>query len=151
MPDGEILDVLKGCHDTVTCGHFGPTQIARKVLDSGFFWPMLFKDAYKFVKSCEICQKAGGNITERNEVPLQNIIPCKIFDVWGIDFMGPLPNSARYSYILLAVDYVSRWVEAKATKANDAITVSQFLKINIFYKFGVPKAIINDQGTHFCN
>ncbi|XP_052732212.1 uncharacterized protein LOC128196172, partial [Vigna angularis] len=101
--------------------------------------------------SCEVCQKAGGNITRRNEMPLQNILFCEIFDVWGIDFMGPLPSSSGYSYILLAVDYVSRWVEAKATKSNDARTVSKFLKTNIFCRFGVPKAIISDQGTHFCN
>ncbi|WVZ21467.1 hypothetical protein V8G54_008789 [Vigna mungo] len=151
VPDSEINGVLHGCHDTLVGGHFGPTRTARRVLDSGFFWPTLFKDAYNFVKSCEVCQKAGGNITRRNEMPLQKIIFCEIFDVWGIDFMGPLPNSSGYSYILLAVDYVSRWVEAKATRSNDARTVSQFLKTNIFCRFGVPKAIISDQGTHFCN
>ncbi|RDY13939.1 Pro-Pol polyprotein, partial [Mucuna pruriens] len=63
----------------------------------------------------------------------------------GIDFMGPFPVSNGYAYILLAVDYVSRWVEAIATKTNDAKVVVDFLK------FGVPKALISDQGSHFCN
>ncbi|RDX93502.1 gag-pol, partial [Mucuna pruriens] len=69
----------------------------------------------------------------------------------SIDFMGPFPVSNGYSYILLAVDYVSRWVETIATKTNDAKVVVDFLKSNIFRRFGVPKALISDQGNHFCN
>ncbi|RDX83414.1 pol, partial [Mucuna pruriens] len=59
--------------------------------------------------------------------------------------MGPFPVSNGYSYVLLVVDYVSRWVEAIATKTNDAKIVVDFLK------FGVPKALISDQDSHFCN
>ncbi|RDX89807.1 pol, partial [Mucuna pruriens] len=83
---------------------------------------------------------------------LINLSPlAKVFDVWGIDFMGPFPVSNGYSYILLAVDYVSRWVEAIATRTNDAKVVVDFLKSNIFCRFGVPKALISDQGSHFYN
>ncbi|RDX73346.1 Gag-Pol polyprotein, partial [Mucuna pruriens] len=84
-------------------------------------------------------------------MPQQPIQFCEIFDVWGIDFMGPFPVSNGYSYILLAVDYVSRWVEAIATRTNDARVVVDFLKSNIFCRFGVPKALISDQDSHFCN
>ncbi|RDX91290.1 gag-pol, partial [Mucuna pruriens] len=90
-------------------------------------------------------------LNQRHEMPQQPILFCEVFDVWGIDFMGPFPISNGYSYILLAVDYVSRWVEAIATKTNDAKVVVDFLKSNIFYKFGVPKALISDQESHFCN
>ncbi|RDY07627.1 Gag-Pol polyprotein, partial [Mucuna pruriens] len=65
--------------------------------------------------------------------------------------MGPFQVSNGYSYILLAVDYVSRWVEAITTKTNDAKVVVDFLKSNIFCRFGVPKVLISDQGSHFCN
>ncbi|RDX83352.1 Gag-Pol polyprotein, partial [Mucuna pruriens] len=65
--------------------------------------------------------------------------------------MGPFPVSNGYSYILLAVDYMSRWVEAIATKTNDAKVVVDFWKSNIFYRFGVPKRLISDQGSHLCN
>ncbi|RDX85028.1 gag-pol, partial [Mucuna pruriens] len=65
--------------------------------------------------------------------------------------MGSFPVSNGYSYILLVMDYMSRWVEAMATKANDAKVVVNFLKSNIFHKFGVPKALISDQGSHFYN
>ncbi|RDX94815.1 Gag-Pol polyprotein, partial [Mucuna pruriens] len=65
--------------------------------------------------------------------------------------MGPFPVSNEYSYILLAIDFVSRWIEAIAIRTNDAKVVVDFLKSKIFYRFGVPKALISDQGNHFCN
>jgi hypothetical protein len=84
-------------------------------------------------------------------MPLTNILVSEIFDVWGIDFMGPFPSSFDNLYILLAVDYVSKWIEAKATRTNDAKVVLDFVKTHIFDRFGIPKAIISDRGTHFCN
>nr|GFA23375.1 reverse transcriptase domain-containing protein [Tanacetum cinerariifolium] len=75
---------------------------------------------------------------------------CEIFDVWGIDFMGPFPSSRGNEYILVAVDYLSKWVEAKALPTNDARVVCKFLK-SLFARFGSPRAIISDRGTHFCN
>lgn len=78
------------------------------------------------------------------------ILLCEIFDVWGIDFIVPLPPTFRYVYILLALEYFSNWVEAKATHTDDAKVVVD-VKTNIFVRFGTPKAIISDQGTHFCN
>ncbi|GKA82237.1 reverse transcriptase domain-containing protein [Tanacetum coccineum] len=75
---------------------------------------------------------------------------CEIFDIWGIDFMGPFPSSRGNKYILVAVDYLSKWVEAKALPTNDARVVCKFLK-SLFSRFGAPRAIISDRGTHFCN
>ena len=84
-------------------------------------------------------------------MPQTHILYCELFDVWGMDFMGPFPSSFGFVYILLAVDYVSKWVEAKATCTNDSKIVVGFLKSNIFSRFGIPRAIISNQGTHFCN
>ena len=84
-------------------------------------------------------------------MPLNNIIVCELFDVWGIDFMGPFTSSYGNLYILVAVEYVSKWVEAVALPKNDAKAVVKFLKKNIFTRFGTPRAIISDRGTHFCN
>ena len=76
-------------------------------------------------------------------MPLQNVMEVEIFDCWGIDFMGPLPSSYGNVYILVAVDYVSKWVEAIATPKDDARVVIKFLKKNIFSRFGVPRALIS--------
>nr|GEZ90097.1 reverse transcriptase domain-containing protein [Tanacetum cinerariifolium] len=83
-------------------------------------------------------------------MPQNSIQICEIFDVWGIDFMGPFSSSKGNKYILVAVDYLSKWVEAKALPTNDARVVVKFLK-SLFSRFGTPKAIISDRGTHFCN
>ena len=83
-------------------------------------------------------------------MPQTPILFCEILDVWGIDFMGPFPVSFDYVYILLAVDYVSKWVEAKATRIDDSKVVTDFIKSNIFSRFGIPRALISDRGTHFC-
>ncbi|KAL4284725.1 hypothetical protein GQ457_16G020250 [Hibiscus cannabinus] len=99
---------------------------------------------------CDRCQRTG-NISRRNEMPLQNILEVELFDVWGIDFMGPFPSSFGNLYILLAVDYVSKWVEVAATTHNDAKTVQRFIKKNIFTRFGTRRVIISDEGRHFDN
>jgi hypothetical protein len=84
-------------------------------------------------------------------MPLNPILIVEIFEVWGIDFMGPFPNSFGYLYILVAMDYVSKWVEAVACKTNDHRVVVKFLKDTIFACFSTRKAIISDGGKHFCN
>nr|GEZ26196.1 reverse transcriptase domain-containing protein [Tanacetum cinerariifolium] len=91
-----------------------------------------------------------GKISQRDEMPHNSIQTCKIFDVWGIDFMGPFPPSRGNKYILVAVDYLSKWVEAKVLPTNDARVVCKFLK-SLFARFGSPRAIISDRGTQFCN
>ena len=97
-----------------------------------------------------MCQKIG-NINQRHEMPLTNILEVEIFYVWGINFIGPFLPSFGNFYILVAVDYVFKWVEAAALPINDARTVVNFLQKNIFSKFGTPRAIISNKGTHFCN
>nr|GEV62797.1 reverse transcriptase domain-containing protein [Tanacetum cinerariifolium] len=91
-----------------------------------------------------------GKISQRDEMPQNSIQVCDIFDVWGINFMGPFPSSRGNKYILVTVDYLSKWVEAKALRTNDAQVVCKFLKF-LFSRFGTPCAIISDRGTHFCN
>ena len=144
----EVPSILAFCHSYACGGHFGPKRTARKVLECGLFWPTLFRDAYLFCKSCSNCQRTG-NLGHRDQMPLTPILACEIFDIWGIDFMGPFPSSFGNCYILLAVDYISKWVEAKATRTNDSKTVVGFVKSHIFSRYGVPRAIISDRGTHF--
>ncbi len=84
-------------------------------------------------------------------MPLPGILEIELFDVWGIVFMGPFPSSRGNKYILVGVDYVSKWVEVVVISTNDARVVTWFLKRNIFIRFGTPRAIISDGGSHFCN
>ncbi|XP_071739285.1 uncharacterized protein [Rutidosis leptorrhynchoides] len=150
VAENEHKDILAHCHTFACGGHYGVKKTGYKVLYSGFFWPTIFKDACEYVKNCARCQRMGG-IYKRNEMPMNTILVCEIFDVWGIDFMGPFPPSFGFEYILVAVDYVSKWVEAEATRTNDHKVVLKFVKKNIFCRHGVPKAIISDGGSHFKN
>ncbi|GJU59835.1 reverse transcriptase domain-containing protein [Tanacetum coccineum] len=90
-------------------------------LDGSYYWPTILKDS-----------------------------AIEVFDIWGIDFMRPFPSSRNNKYILVAIDYVSKWVEAEALPTNDARVVVKFLR-KLFSRFGVAKALISDRGTHFCN
>ncbi|GJW69700.1 reverse transcriptase domain-containing protein [Tanacetum coccineum] len=123
--DARALRILKACHSGPTGGHYGANFTAKKIFDA-------------------------GNISQRDEMPQNAIQVCEIFDLWGIDFMGPFPSSRGIKYILVAVDYLSKWVEAKALPTNDARVVVKFLK-SLFSRFGAPRAIISDRGTYFCN
>ena len=148
--EDEMHSILNHCHTLPCGGHFGGQRTAAKVLQSGFYWPSLFKDAHQFVSTCDKCQQMG-HISRKDEPPMQPILEVELFYLWGIDFMGPFPASYNNLYILLAVNYVSKWVEAIPTRTNDAKVVAHFLRSNIFSRFGTPRALITDNGTHFCN
>nr|GEV55602.1 reverse transcriptase domain-containing protein [Tanacetum cinerariifolium] len=145
----EALDILVACHNGPTGGHHVANLIAKKIFDSGFFWPTIYKDAHEFVKNCDSCQRQG-KISQRDEMPQNSIQVCEMFNVWGIDSMSPFPSSYGNKYILVAVDYLSKWVEAKALPTNDARVVCKFLK-SLFARFGSPRAIKRECGTHFYN
>ncbi|GJY06403.1 reverse transcriptase domain-containing protein [Tanacetum coccineum] len=120
--DKEALDILEACHNGPTGGHHGANLTAKKVFDAGFFWPSIYKDAH-------------SHLLEETNTYLWLSITCR---------------NGGNKYILVAVDYLLKWVEAKALPTNDARVVCIFLK-SLFARFGAPRAIISDCGTHFCN
>ncbi|CAN6580954.1 unnamed protein product [Malus baccata var. baccata] len=150
VPNSEFNSILAFCHSYACGGHFGTQRTALKVLECGFYWPTLFKDARMFCLTCDRCQRTG-TIGAKDQIPQTPIFNVEIFYVWGIDFMGHFPSSFGFTYILLAVDYVSKWVEAKATRTNDSRVVSDFIKTNIFSRFGMPRVFKSDGSSHFCN
>ena len=150
VPESEQCKILNECHASPYGGHFSGEKTAHKILQCRFYWPTIFRDYAGWVKLCDRCQKIG-NISSRNEMPLQVILVVQIFDVWGIDFMGLFPPSFGNLYILLAMDYASKWVEAIACPKNDANTVVSFLQRNILSRFRTPRTIISDGGSHFAN
>ena len=142
--------ILSMCHSSACGGHFATQKTSDKILQSGFYWPTIFKDAHHFYSKCLQCQ-ATLNISKQDEMPMRPILEVEIFDLWGINFMGPFPPSDGKEYILAAVDYVSKWVKAIPTRTNTHREVLRYVMRNIFSRYGCPRAIISDRGSHFNN
>ena len=110
----------------------------------------MFRDAHAFITQCDRCQQRG-KISKRHEMKHKSILEVEVFDCWRIDFMGPFPSSYGNKYILVVVDYISKWVEAVASPTNDASIVIKLFKSIIFPRFGIPRVVISDDKTHFIN
>ncbi|XP_070057894.1 uncharacterized protein [Nicotiana tomentosiformis] len=123
IPEGEMGSILSHCHDGAAGGHYGGNRTVAKVMEADFYWSSLYKDARSYAIACDKCQRTS-NISERDEMPLNSILVCEIFDVWGIDFMGLFPSSNSYEYILVAVDYVSKWIEVQMATSKKRKTPS---------------------------
>ena len=98
----------------------------------------MYDDTKDFIRWCGACQR-NGNINSRDTMPLTNNLQIELFDVWGIDYMGPFLKSKNYGYILVAIDYVSKWVEAMPCKVADARNSKKMFEETIFPRFGVPR------------
>jgi transposase InsO family protein len=144
-----MYDIFKACHDGPCGGHFADKRTTYKILQSGYYWPTIFRDAKKYVASCDDCQRMGKP-TASDEMPLQAQVVIEPFEKWDLDFVGPInPMSRRRRYILVCTDYVTKWVEAKALYSANEQFVVDFLFEDIFTHFGVPREIVTDQGTQF--
>nr|GEY68157.1 reverse transcriptase domain-containing protein [Tanacetum cinerariifolium] len=140
----EAIDIHNACHSGPTGGHYGANYTAKKVFYSRFYWPSIYNDAFELVKSCDSCQRQGKN-SQKDEMPQNFIQIYEIFDVWGIDFMGLFSSSKGNKYILVAVDYLFKWVEAKALPMNDARVVVKFLKSLFSRTVGENRASWSDK------
>ena len=151
----DVYQKLKGsksekCHSAPYGGHYGIFRTQAKIWQSGFYWPSMYEDARNFIMRCRNCQLQGG-ITSRDAMPLHSNFQVELFDVWGIDFMGPFPKSKDCEYILVAIDYVSKWVEALPCRAANAKHARKMFHEIIFPRFGTPRMVISDGGSHFIN
>ena len=108
----------------------------------------MYEDTKKFIQRCRKCQLHGG-ITSRNAMPLHYNLQIEIFDVWGIDFMGPFQKFQDYEYILVVVDYMSKWVEVLSCRVVDAKHARRMFHEVIFPRFGTPRMVVSDGGSHF--
>ena len=108
----------------------------------------MYEDTKNFIRRYPNCQRHGG-ITARDSMPLNYNLQVELFDVWGIDYMGPFVRSQECEYILVAVDYVSKWVEAMPCRAADAKHARKMFHEIMFPRFGTPRMVISDGGSHF--
>jgi hypothetical protein len=108
----------------------------------------MYDDTKSFVRRDNQCQR-HGNINTMDGMPLTLNLYIDIFDACRINFMGPFPNSEGYEYILVVIDYVSKWVEALPYRAIDAMHSKRMFHVVIFMSYEVPRIVISNGGSHF--
>eukprot|EP00253_Pinus_taeda_P026510 PITA_26510 len=147
----EAKKVLNDCHSGACGVHQSGYATAQKILRAGYFWPTMFKDCITTVRSCHACQIFNRK-TRIPPAPLQPVVAIGPFSKWGIDFMTCNPTSAGgHGYIIVTVDYFTKWVEAMLTLNNNGETTALFFFNHVVSRFGVPRAIVTDHGSHFRN
>jgi hypothetical protein len=145
----EGIELIKEIHTGLCGSHVGSRPLLGKVFRQGFYWPKAASDAADLVQKCENCQKCGRDQKQPSSLT-QLIHPTWPLQRWGIDLLGPLPPAqGNLKYVVVAVEYFSKWIEAKPLATITSVTVQKFFWQNIVCRFRVPKAITVDNGTNF--
>ncbi|RVW62997.1 Transposon Ty3-I Gag-Pol polyprotein [Vitis vinifera] len=142
--------VMREVHVGVCGPHMGGHMLARKIMRTGYFWLTIETDCCQFVQRCQECQMHGDLI----HVPpseLHALASPWPFSVWGIDIIGKISpkSSSGHEYILVAIDYFTKWVEAASYARLTAARVAKFIRSHIICRYGVPHELISDRGVHF--
>jgi ribonuclease HI len=142
----EGIELMKEIHAGLCGSHIRSRPLLGKVFRQGFYWSKAASDAADLVQKCENCardQKQPSLLT-------QLIQPTWPLQRWGLDLLGPLPPAqSNLKYVVVAVEYFSKWIEAKPLATITSVTVQKFFSQNIVCRFSVPKAITVDNGTQF--
>jgi hypothetical protein len=146
-PTGTQL--LKEIHNG-HCGiHLGSRALVSKAFRQGFFWPNAIADAINVVKTCQICQKFSKSITSPSQ-DIKLTAPTWPLQKWGIDIVGPLPTAqGNYKYTVVAIEYFTKWIEAKPLVSITSVSIQKFFWQNIICRFGVPQEVVVDNGRQF--
>ena len=142
---------LEEVHEGICGQHLGGRALAHKMTRLGFYWPEMMADAKDYVKRCDRCQKHAPVVRQPPEM-LTSINSPIPFAMWGMDILGPFPMAtAQRKYLIVAIDYFTKWIEAKPLAKITTKQVAQFLWENIMCRYGIPRILVTDNGTQFNN
>lgn len=148
LPPSLVIQVLLACHDDVTAGHLGVTRTLHKI-HKRFYWPKMSQQVSQYVKSCQDCQTKKG-LRTRPAGLLQPLRPKQPFERIGIDLIGPFPRSTSGNkHVIIAVDYLTKWVIAKAVPTKNTFHIVDFFVRRIVLQHGAPVDVISDRGASF--
>jgi IS30 family transposase len=142
---------LSEVHAGVCRGHIGAKALATKVLRQGFYWPAMIDDVVKLVSTCQTCQRFSRK-TKALAQPVQLIASSWPLQRWGTDVVGKLtPAQGNYTFAVVAVEYFTKWIEAKPLTNVSSATIKKFFWQNIICRYGVPRHITVDNAKYFDN
>ena len=143
--------VLREVQEGICGNHIRTRALAGKVLRQGYYWPTILKDATDLVKRCRIYQE-HAKISRLPSEPLTSITSPWPFQQWGLDILGPLPiGKGQCKFIIVAVDYFTKWVEAEPLATIIEQKIRNFVWRAIICRFGIPRALVSDNGKQFDN
>ena len=144
-----VNNLLYEIHEGICGSHTGGRSLAHRAMSQGYWWPYMQSDAVRYVKACDKCQRFAPKIHQpaRELNPLSSPWP---FAQWGIDIVGPLPRApGNKKFLIVATDYFTKWVEAEPLAHIRDTDAKRFLWKNVITRFGIPWAVISDNGTQF--
>jgi hypothetical protein len=147
----ERQDIMWECHKGVARGHVGGKATTQKVLQPRFWWDTLLKDAKAYARSYDTFQRVGKTSC-KDELPLQPVRSLQAFQKWVFYFIGPMNPSAKHSkarYIITTTNNLTRWAEAEVFQYFLIDTNARFIFENVITRFGCPRSLTSDQGSHF--
>ncbi|XP_059310872.1 uncharacterized protein LOC132062290 [Lycium ferocissimum] len=151
LGEDEAVQALQEAHSGVCGSHQSGPKLHFHIKRMGYYWPTMVKDCLDYARRCKACQFHANFIHQPPEA-LHPTVASWPFDAWGLDVVGPLPKSSGgHLYILAVTDYFSKWAEAVALKEVKKENVANFIRVNIIYRFGIPRYIITDNGKPFDN
>nr|KYP74661.1 Gypsy retrotransposon integrase-like protein 1 [Cajanus cajan] len=141
--------VIREIHEGIYGSHSSGRTLAAKVLRAGYYWPTLKTDCAEYVKKCKQCQQ-HDNLIHASAEQLHAVSAPWPFALWGIDILGPFPLAkGQCKFLVVAVDYFTKWIEAEPLATITAANIQKFVWKNIITRFGIPYAIIFDNGLQF--
>ncbi|KAM2459303.1 hypothetical protein TB1_007454 [Malus domestica] len=146
----ESMRVMAEVHEGVCGAHQAGTKMRWLLRRYGYFWPNMEKDCKSYARGCEECQR-HGHLQHVPPVPLNPVVKPWPFRGWAMDFIRQIyPASSKgHTFIIVATDYFTKWVEASAVKSITSATVKNFIETKILHRFWVPKTIVTDRGPSF--
>ncbi|XP_076891437.1 uncharacterized protein LOC143542837 [Bidens hawaiensis] len=141
--------IIREIHEGKCGMHMRAKMVAARAMRAGYYWPAMFLSALREIRKCDSCQ-INAPITRKPKLNLVPVSSSWPFRKWGIDIVGPFPErSVKAKFLVVAIDYFSKWVEAKPLVTITGQQVKKFAWENIVCRFGIPHTIMSDNGKQF--
>ncbi|KAK3037004.1 hypothetical protein RJ639_029993 [Escallonia herrerae] len=142
---------LREVHEGICRQYLGGRALAHKILCQGYYWLTVHRDALDYTRKCDACQRFSS-IPRQSPSPVSSLSSPIPFAMWGMDIMGPFPpTTAQRRFVIVAIDYFTKWVEAEALATISKKKCEDFFWCAVVCRFGIPRVLVTDNGKQFDN